>query len=285
MRAGVFGTAALSLCFLAFGRFVRPCAIAAAFRAGAGSIARFRAALRDHEDRAHRRFRSADAAAAGRHDLCAARHRLPRHPHARRGRCAKRRDPRRQSDRARSGALRSGRHDGRALWPAATLLPVAPRPTACCQPMDRRIWSVRKWARKKPIWARHMGLPIGPPGPPPPGVQSSMYPPAAGPLAPSAPAAPTLPPLPRPRPAELASHEAQPPRSEKPIENAAAKSAHAAPAASSVPPPAPPAAAPAAPKSCHRLRHSPPTVGPTGGKPPPPAADPGLITLASSRPQ
>ncbi len=63
-----------------------------------------------------------------------------------------------------------------------------------------------------------MGPPMGPPGPPPPpGTRSSMYPPAAGPLAPSplapgslvsAPPAPSSPPLPRPRPAGLASHEA-----------------------------------------------------------------------------
>jgi hypothetical protein len=89
-----------------------------------------------------------------------------------------------------------------------------------------------------------MGPPMGPPGLPP--GQSSMYPPAAAPLAPSAPAAPSSPPLPRPRPAGLASREAQP--AAKPIESPAAKP-DAAPAASSVPPPAaPPATAPAAPK-------------------------------------
>ena len=73
-----------------------------------------------------------------------------------------------------------------------------------------------------------MGPPMGPPGlppPPPPGTRSSMYPPAAGPLAPSTlvsvPAAPSSPPLPRPRPAGLASHEAQPPA--KPVEAPAAK--------------------------------------------------------------
>jgi hypothetical protein len=109
------------------------------------------------------------------------------------------------------------------------------------------------------------GPPMGPPGPPPPGVRSSMYPPAAGPLGPSgssgssgssgagsnssAPPEPGSPPLPRPRPAGLAAREAQP--AAKPPETSTAKP-DAAPAASSAPVAAPPPAAvapaPAAPK-------------------------------------
>jgi hypothetical protein len=94
-----------------------------------------------------------------------------------------------------------------------------------------------------------MGPPMGPPGlPPPPGTRSGMYPPAAGAVAPnplvSVPAAPSSPPLPRPRPAGLASREAQP--AVKPTEAPAVKP-DAAPASSSVTPP--PAPAPAAPKN------------------------------------
>jgi hypothetical protein len=104
------------------------------------------------------------------------------------------------------------------------------------------------------------GPPMGPPGPPPPGIRSSMYPPAAGPLGPggssgagsgsltSAPPEGNSPPLPRPRPAGLAAREAQPPV--KPSEPPTAKP-DAAPAASSapaaVPPPAAVAPTPAAP--------------------------------------
>jgi hypothetical protein len=104
-----------------------------------------------------------------------------------------------------------------------------------------------------------LGPPMGPPGPPPPGVRSSMYPPAGGPAGPggsnsltSAPPEAGSPPLPRPRPPGLAAREAQPPA--KPPEPPTAKP-DAEPAASSAPPTAPPPAAvapapsvPAAPK-------------------------------------
>jgi hypothetical protein len=94
------------------------------------------------------------------------------------------------------------------------------------------------------------GPPMGPLGPPPPGARSGLYP-SGVPLAPgslaSAPAASDSPPLPRPRPAGLASREAQP--AAKPTEAPAAKP-DAAPAASSVSPPAvPPASAPKRPAS------------------------------------
>jgi hypothetical protein len=99
---------------------------------------------------------------------------------------------------------------------------------------------------------------LGPPmGPPPPGVRSSMYPPAGGPTGPGGSAGagsgslssvpePGSPPLPRPRPAGLAAREAQPPA--KPPEPPTAKP-DAAPAASSAPAaaPSPPAAAAPAP--------------------------------------
>ena len=65
--------------------------------------------------------------------------------------------------------------------------------------------------------------------PPPPVARSHPYP-----------AAPSGPPLPRSRPSEFATHEAKPPRTEKPIETPAIKSAPA-PGAATVTPAAPPA--------------------------------------------
>jgi hypothetical protein len=92
-----------------------------------------------------------------------------------------------------------------------------------------------------------LGPPIGPPGPPP-GARSGMYPPTGAPLAPSslasAPATSDSPPLPRPRPAGLASREAQP--GAKPVEAPVAKP-EAAPASASAP--APPASSPKRPAS------------------------------------
>jgi hypothetical protein len=91
-----------------------------------------------------------------------------------------------------------------------------------------------------------LGPPMSPG--PPPGARSGFYPPGGVPLAPSsfasAPATSEGPPLPRPRPSGLASREAQP--GAKPDEAPAAKP-DAAPAASSVSPPAPPASAPKRP--------------------------------------
>ena len=109
--------------------------------------------------------------------------------------------------------------------------------------------------------------PMEPPGgpeadlntpPPPPVARSHPYP-----------AAPSGPPLPRSRPSESATHEAKPPRTEKPIETPAIKSAPA-PGAATVTPTAPPAVpATPGPAATPPAPPSPPTAAAPAKKPPP----------------
>ena len=94
--------------------------------------------------------------------------------------------------------------------------------------------------------------------PPPPVARSHPYP-----------AAPSGPPLPRSRPSESATHEAKPPRTEKPIETPAIKSAPA-PGAATVTPAAPPAVpATPGPAAMPPAPPSPPTAAAPAKKPPP----------------
>jgi hypothetical protein len=94
--------------------------------------------------------------------------------------------------------------------------------------------------------------------PPPPVAHSHPYP-----------AAPSGPPLPRSRPSESATHEAKPPRTEKPIETPVIKSAPA-PGAATVTPAAPPTLpATPAPAATPAVPPSPPTAAAPAKKPPP----------------
>jgi hypothetical protein len=101
--------------------------------------------------------------------------------------------------------------------------------------------------------------------PPPPVAHSHPYP-----------AAPSGPPLPRSRPSEFATHEGKPPRAEKPGETPAIKSAPA-PGAAAVTP-APPPAGPAAPVPAAAPPPPPPSpptaAAPAPAKKPPPPMPP-----------
>ncbi len=186
MRARVSGTAAFAVIVL-LSAVAPQCAgsAAAASVAAPPPAARLRAALRDHAHRARGRIRSAGAAVARRHDLCAARHRFSRHPDARRGRCAHRRHPRRQSHRPRSRqydpGLWPGRHDAALSESPPDDMPP---PYGTPPDFDAPRWRQARAGRDAAI-AR-------------PAVRSARHDARDG---------DDVPPLPRPRPAELASRK------------------------------------------------------------------------------
>ena len=94
--------------------------------------------------------------------------------------------------------------------------------------------------------------------PPPPVTRSHPYP-----------AAPSGPPLPRSRPSESATHEAKPPRTEKPLETPAIKSAPAPGAASETPAAPPVGPATPAPVAAPPVPPSPPAAAAPAKKAPP----------------
>ena len=94
--------------------------------------------------------------------------------------------------------------------------------------------------------------------PPPPVTRSHPYP-----------AAPSGPPLPRSRPSESAAHEAKPPRAERPLETPAIKSAPGPGAASETPAAPPVGPATPAPAAAPPVPPSPPTAAAPAKKSPP----------------